>query len=82
MHFTQLKDDCFPGKQPGEDQAIADEAQGLQNRAQVTNAFWRDNQHSSVIISSLPPGTLLPENISIFNNPQWGRTRVATTANT
>lgn len=28
-HFAQLEDSCFPGKQPGEDQAIAAEAQEL-----------------------------------------------------
>lgn len=75
----------FLWKQPGEDQAIADEAQGLQSSLQVTNAAWRDqtnhNQHRYVIISSLPLGTLLPENVSIFNNPQWERTCVGTAAN-
>lgn len=29
MHFAQLEDNCFPGKQPGEDQATAAEAQEL-----------------------------------------------------
>lgn len=55
-HFARLKDNCFPGKQPGEDQELLSQIQAL----------WRENPQSYLNISTSSPATLPLENVSVF----------------